>query len=221
MIASMVGASRKYFNCFAELETAGKCVEWAMSRLGIESYEELNALLESVSAGSNGVMFTPWLHGNRNPFEDPNARGMFFNLGLENTKADMIHAVVEGVCMHLRWQMTAMSKLTPISETVRFVGGGARTPAICQILSDVLGRKVETVASPHNVGSVGAAALIATGMGVFSAVEDIADSIPANAAYVPDEENAKVYHDLFGTFQDLYKNNKKNFKKLNGNEVLV
>lgn len=221
MIASMVGASQKYFNCFAELETAGKCVEWAMNRLGIESYEELNELLESVPAGSNGVMFTPWLHGNRNPFEDPNARGMFFNLGLENTKADMIHAVVEGVCMHLRWQMTAMEKLTPISKNIRFVGGGARTPAICQILSDVLHKPVYTVDDPHNVGSVGAAAIIATGLGVFGSVEDIADSIIPTAAYVPLAQNSNVYNELFGTFQDLYKNNKKSFKKLNGNEVLV
>ena len=221
MIASMVGASQKYFNCFAELETAGKCVEWAMSRLGITSYEELNEMLENVPAGSNGVIFTPWLHGNRNPFEDPNARGMFFNMGLETTVADMMHAVIEGVCMHLRWQMTAMSKLTPISEKIRFVGGGARTPAICQILADVLNKPVQTVDSPHNVGSVGAAAIIATGLGVFESIEDIGDSIPVSAEYAPAADNSDVYNEIFGIFQDLYKNNKKNFFKLNGKEVLV
>ena len=221
MIASMVGASQKYFNCFAELETAGKCVEWAMTRFGITSFDELNEMLESVPAGSNGVMFTPWLHGNRNPFEDPNARGMFFNLGLETTVAEMMHAVVEGVCMHLKWQMTAMSKLTPVSDKIRFVGGGARTPAICQILSDVLGKQVQTVESPHNAGSVGAAAVIATGLGVFDAIEDISDSIPYNAAYVPLAENVTVYKERFEIFKDLYKNNKKSFFKLNGKEVLV
>ena len=219
MIASMVGASSKYFNCFAELETAGKCVEWAMSRLGIESYDELNEMLASVPAGSNGVMFTPWLHGNRNPFEDPNARGMFFNLGLENTKADMIHAVVEGVCLHLRWQLTAMEKLTPSSEVIHFVGGGARTPAICQILSDVLQKPVHTVSNPHNAGSVGAAVLIATGLGVFDAIEDIGDSIPAAAVYLPKLQNANAYNELFGLFQKLYKDNKKSFFRLNGKEV--
>ncbi len=221
MICSMVGASEKYFNCFAELETAGKCVEWAMNRFGITSYEELNEMLESVPAGSNGVMFTPWLHGNRNPFEDPNARGMFFNLGLETTVAEMMRAVVEGVCMHLRWQMTAMDKLTPTSNEIRFVGGGARTPAICQILSDVLHKRVYTVDSPHNVGSVGAAAIIATGLGVFNSIEDIGDSIPVSAAYTPCAMNSNVYNERFTVFQNLYKNNKKNFFKLNGKEVLV
>jgi len=216
MIASMVGASQKYFNCFAELETAGKCVEWAMSRLGITSFDQLNEMLESVPAGSNGVIFTPWLHGNRNPFEDPNARGMFFNMGLETTVADMMHAVVEGVCMHLKWQMTAMEKLTPMSEVIKFVGGGARTPAICQILADVLDKSVDTVDAPHNVGSVGAAAVIATGLGVFDAIEDIGNSIPVNASYKPIPNNAKVYKETFSIFQDLYKNNKKNFFRLNG-----
>lgn len=221
MIASMVGASQKYFNCFAELETAGKCVEWAMSRFGIESFDQLNEMIKDVPAGSNGVIFTPWLHGNRNPFEDPNARGMFFNLGLETTAADMLHAVIEGVCMHLRWQMTAMEKLTPSSEYIKFVGGGARTPAICQILADVLHKKVCTVDNPHNVGSVGAAAVIATGLGVFDAIEDIAGSIPSSAAYVPLAQNSNVYNEIFRTFQDLYRNNKKSFKRLNGKEVLV
>lgn len=223
MIASMVGASQKYFNCFAELETAGKCVEWAMSRVGLEtkkdSFALLNERIKDVPAGSNGVVFTPWLHGNRNPFEDPNARGMFFNLGLETTPEDMMHAVIEGVCMHLKWQMTAMDKLVPSSEYVRFVGGGAKSPVICQILADVLGKKVETVDNPHNVGSVGAAAVIATGLGVFDAIEDIGNSIPATSTYVPREENSKVYEEIFGIFQDLYKNNKKSFFKLNGKEV--
>lgn len=223
MIASMVGASQQYFNCFAELETAGKCVEWALSRVGVEtkhdSFDLLNERIKDIPAGSNGVIFTPWLHGNRNPFEDPDARGMFFNLGLETTAEEMMHAVVEGVCMHLKWQMTAMGKLTPASEIVRFVGGGARSAVTCQILADVLGKTVETVDNPHNVGSVGAAAVIATGLGIFDAIEDINSSIPAVATYYPRKENTAKYEEIFGIFQNLYNDNKKSFKKLNAKGV--
>ena len=223
MIASIVGASPETFNCFAELETAGKCIDWAKSRVGIETkndtYDLVYETIKDVPAGSNRVMFTPWLHGNRNPFEDPDARGMFFNLGIETTPADMMHAVIEGVCLHLKWQMTAMEKLTPASDIVRFVGGGARSAVTCQILADVLGKTVETVDSPHNVGSVGAAAVIATGLGIFQQIEDINESIPASAVYQPDLENTKVYNELFGLFQNLYKDNKKSFRKLNGKEV--
>jgi len=221
MIASLPGADPERYNCFAELETAGKCLEWAKAQVGIdgtESYNDMMARLTDVPAGSNGVMFTPWLHGNRNPFEDPDARGMFFNLGLESTAEDMIHAVIEGVCLHLRWQMTAMTKLTPPSEIVRFVGGGAQSDLTCQILADVIGHTVETVDSPQNAGSVGAAAVMAVGLGVFENLQDAKKSVPASKTFTPRSENTKIYDGLFEIFKDLYKSNKKNFHKLNGND---
>ena len=170
--------------------------------------------IKDVPAGSNGLIFTPWLHGNRNPFEDPDARGVFFGLGLETGAEDMVHAVIEGVCMHLKWQMTAMEKLTPSSEVVRFVGGGALAPLTCQILADVLGKKIETVDNPQNAGSVGAAAVMGVGLGVFESLQEVKERIPASATYLPRTENTKHYEALFEIFKDLYKNNKKNFRKL-------
>ncbi len=237
MIASGVGANPNSYNCFAELETAGKCLEWAKDHIGLDEigifgekkyaedieskkvnvYGFIMDRIKDIPAGSNGVMFTPWLHGNRNPFEDPDARGMFFNLGIETTALDMIHAVIEGVCLHLKWQMTAMDKLIASSDTVRFVGGGALAPLTCQVLADVLGKKVETVDSPQNAGSVGAAALIGIGLGVFDSLEDAAGNIPAAAQYIPREENTARYAELFEIFKNLYNNNKKLFHALNGN----
>ena len=99
MIAAIVGADRTKYNYFAEMETAGKCLEWVRDHLakdeigiyvrkeGVPSdYEERNTSLYSymteaikdVEPGSGGVIFAPWLHGNRCPFEDPAAKGMFF-----------------------------------------------------------------------------------------------------------------------------------------------
>lgn len=217
MIASIVGADPDKFNCFAELETAGKCLEWAKEKIGIDgasSYGQIMEHIEDVPAGSNSIIFTPWLHGNRNPFEDPDARGVFFGLGIESTAEDMIHAVIEGVCMHLKWQMTAMQKLTPASEVIRFVGGGALAPLTCQILSDVLGKTVETVKDPQNAGSVGAAAVMGIGLGVFDSLEEIKERIPSAATFYPRKENTERYEELFEIFKELYKKNKKNFRKL-------
>lgn len=234
MIASLVGADPETYNCFAELETAGKCLEWARERIAKDELElyknqpyteeiasgETNVYsymmekIKNVPAGSNGVIFTPWLHGNRNPFEDPNARGMFFGLGIESTSSDMVHAVIEGVCMHLKWQMTAMEKLTPSSEVVRFVGGGALAPLTCQILADVLGKKIEIVSDPQNAGSVGAAALMGIGLGLYDSFRDIKSSVPATKTFSPRIENTAVYEDLFIIFKDLYKCNKRNFSRL-------
>ncbi|MBR3439738.1 MAG: carbohydrate kinase, partial [Clostridia bacterium] len=98
--------------------------------------------MSEVPAGSNGVIFTPWLHGNRCPFEDPNSRGMFFNISLETGKSELIRAVIEGVCMHMRWFIETQEKKVKTSEVLRFVGGGALSDVTCQILSDCTGKIV-------------------------------------------------------------------------------
>lgn len=135
MIAAIVGARDGYYNYFAELETAAKCVEWVKDHLALDEidiyldksknlkhgkadqeviytnlYDYMMAVVNTVPAGSNGVVFTPWLHGNRCPFEDPNSRGMFFNISLETGKSEMIRAVVEGVCFHMRWLLETEAK---------------------------------------------------------------------------------------------------------------
>lgn len=215
MIASIVGADPEHYNCFAELETAGKCLEWAKNNISsANSFRELLEEIKDVPAGSNGVIFTPWLHGNRNPFEDPNARSMFFGVGIETTREELLHAVVEGVCMHLKWQMTAMEKLTPASEPIRFVGGCAVSPVTCQMLADVLGKMVETVEEPQNAGAVGAAAVAGMGLGIYNSFEDIKSSIPQVETYYPRMEYTKQYEELFSIFKELYYRNKKNFRSL-------
>ena len=237
MIAAIVGADQGKFNYFAELETAGKCLEWVKDHLALDEiniylkkedvaasfeteytslYDYMTEIIDKVPAGSNGVIFTPWLHGNRCPFEDPNARGMFFNLSLETGKSDMIRAVIEGVCYHLRWFMEAEDKKVKSSETIRFVGGGALSYATSQILSDVLGKKVETVDKPQNVGAVGAAVTIAVGLGMINGFKDAKKLIPAIRTYTPNPANKAVYDKQYAVFKELYKANKKSFAALNG-----
>ena len=237
MIAAIIGADEGKFNYFAELETAGKCLEWVKDHLALDEiniylkkehvadsyesaytslYQYMNDVIEQVPAGSGGVIFTPWLHGNRCPFEDPNSRGMFFNLSLETGKSEMIRAVVEGVCYHLRWFMEAEDKKVPSSATVRFVGGGALNSVTCQILADVLGKKVETVDMPQNVGAVGAAVTIAVGSGEIRSFADAKKLIPVVKTYTPNTANKSVYDKQFAVFKKLYKSNKENFAALNG-----
>lgn len=236
MIASIVGADPHHFNFFAELETAGKCLEWVRDHLALDEiglflekrlvcdepeclhkglYDYMTHVIQEVPAGSNGVIFTPWLHGNRCPFEDPNARGMFFNIGLETGKRDLIHAVLEGVCYHLRWQLEAIEKHAKTSPSIRLVGGGALAPLTCQILADILNRHVEVVDHPQNVGSVGAAIVAAVGLGLIDGIEDAKGLIPVTGRYSPKEDHVKIYNQYFPVFRSLYQNNAKAFKALN------
>ncbi len=237
MIAAVVGARPGYYNYFAELETAGKCLEWVKNHLALDEigiylkkthvaedmeskytnlYQYLSTVIEQVPAGSNGVLFAPWLHGNRCPFEDPNARGMFYNLSIETGKSEMIRAVIEGVCMHMRWMLETHEKKTKTSDIVRFVGGGALNDSTSQILADCIGRPVETVSNPQNVGAVGAAVVVAVGLGVIESIDHAGDLITAEKTFVPNAENKPVYDKMFAAYKELYAANKKIFKILNG-----
>ena len=237
MIAAIIGAQKDSFNYFAELETAGKCLEWVKDHLALDEigiflnktyvaestetvytslYDYLSKVVNEIPAGSSGVIFTPWLHGNRCPFEDPNARGMFFNISLDVGKTELIRSVIEGVCMHMRWFLETQDKKIRTSSVVRFVGGGALSDVTCQILADITGRTVETVDSPQNVGAVGAAVIMAVGLGIIDDVSHAKRLIPAKKTFIPNEKNKEVYDRNYEVYKTLYKNNKDAFKALNG-----
>ncbi|MCM3626960.1 FGGY-family carbohydrate kinase [Paenibacillus glycanilyticus] len=236
MIASIVGARPQHYHYFCELETAGKCLEWVKNHLALDEigiylekkqisesqetmyrslYDYMMHAIKDVPAGSNGVIFTPWLHGNRCPFEDSNARGLFFNISLETGKTELIHAVLEGICYHLRWQMESQERKIKTSEAIRFVGGGALAPLTCQILADILGRTIETVDSPQNAGAVGAAVMAAVGLGLLSNIDEAKSLIEVRAAYKPNPQNKAIYDTYFEVFKSLYSSNKKAFGILN------
>ncbi len=237
MIAAIKGADPSKYTYFAELETAGKCLEWAKDHLCLDEvgiylkkedvvdsyeakytslYDYMSEVIDSVPAGANGVIFTPWLHGNRCPFEDPNAKGMFFNISLETGKSEMLRAVIEGVCMHLRWFIDVQEKKVRTSQRIRFVGGGALSPVTCQILADVTGKTIETVDNPQNVGAVGAAVIVACGIGMIKDVSEAKKLIPVIKTYHPQLKNKPIYDKQYEVFKNLYKSNKANFAALNG-----
>ena len=239
MIAAITGAQDGKYNYFAEMETSGKCLEWvknhlALDEIGIylekkdvtetpENYEKaytslydyMSEVISKAKPGANGVIFTPWLHGNRCPFEDPNAAGIFFNINIDTGKTDMIRAVVEGVCYHQRWMLEQESKKVKTSDVIRFVGGGALSDVTSQILADITGRTIETVDSPQNVGSVGAAAVMGVGLGIIDNLESVKSFIPAKKTFTPNAELKPVYDRNFSVFKKLYKANKELFTEVN------
>lgn len=236
MIAAIVGAQGGRYNYFAEMETAGKCLEWVKDHLALDEigvylekkdvtgsqetvyaslYDYLTETVGKVPPGSGGVIFTPWLHGNRCPFEDPAAAGMFFNIRLDTGKTELIRAVLEGVCFHLRWMLECQAKKVSTSDPVRFVGGGALSTVTAQILADVTGRTVQTVASPQNAGSVGAAAVMAVGLGVIADLDAVGTLIPPERTVTPNAAHRAAYDKNYAVFRKLYAANKAQFRALN------
>lgn len=236
MIAAVIGANEGRYNYFAELETAGKCLEWVKDHLALDEidiylekrnvtesheriytslYEYMMDAIKKIPAGSDGVIFTPWLHGNRCPFEDSNVRGMFFNIGLDTGKTQLIRSVLEGICYHMRWMLESQECKVTTYPVIRFVGGGALSPLTCQILADILGRKIETVHNPQNVGAVGAALVAAVGIGTIDCLEQCSEYIEVSRTYLPNCENKRIYDKNYLIFKKLYQNNKKNFAMIN------
>ena len=237
MIASVIAARPGYYNFFAEQETAGKCLEWAKDHLALDEidiylekkkitddpeaqyrslYDYLSAAASTVESGCGGVIFTPWLHGNRCPFEDPNARGIFFNISLETGKRALLRALMEGNVYHLRWMMDAMEKTVKTAPVIRFVGGGALSDLSCQMLADVTGKIIEVPEAPQNAGAVGAAVISALGLGIIKDFSSIKEYIPIYKIFTPSKADKEIYDKNYRLFKKLYKANKKLFKEING-----
>lgn len=237
LMATIVGALEGRYHYFAELETAGKCLEWAKQHFALNEsdlplisgeadaeqlhncvtwYDYLNEVLSHAIPGAGKVLFTPWLHGNRCPFEDCNARGMFFNLSLDTGKTEMLRAVVEGVCYHLRWFLETSDKKVPTSPVLRFTGGGALSPVTCQILADITGKEVEVPFHPIDSGAVGAALCAAVGLGTITSLAEAGKLVEVSARFKSNPETFPTYNSQFRSFKQLYKANKSIFAQLNG-----
>jgi xylulokinase len=235
-IASIVGCQPGRYHYFAEMETAGKCLEWVKDHLALDEigvyleekdvaeslesvhlslYDYLCEVVEQVPAGSNGVLFAPWLHGNRCPFEDANARGIYFNIGIDTGKSELIRAVIEGIGYHCRMMLEAHEKKLKASETILICGGGASSPVICQIIADILGHNIATLPNPQNVGAFGAAVLIATALGKIPSIEGAQDLLPEYTTYTPNPAHKAVHQRNYNVFKKLHDTNKKNFALLN------
>ena len=235
MITGVLSAKKGYFNYYAELETAGKCFEWVMDHLALDEigiylkhvkvtdheskylslYDYLSDEVSKVPPGANGVIFTPWLHGNRCPFEDSRAGGMFFNIRIENGKRDMIRAVLEGICYHLRWLLESEERKVKTSDVIRFVGGGALSPVTCQMLADITGRRIETIDNAQEVGAIGTALAVVAGIKGMDVLELSRRLVKANRLYLPDPATKEIYERNFRVFKGLYKANARSFKKMN------
>ncbi|MDL2236125.1 FGGY-family carbohydrate kinase [Christensenellaceae bacterium OttesenSCG-928-L17] len=230
MIASLVGADWNRYNYYGELETSGKCLEWARDTLVVDntgtyagepSEDAIRLLCETAAkadAGSGGVLFTPWLPGSRCPFEDADARGMFFNLRLSTGKAELLRAVLEGIAFHMRWMLERTDMKIATSKVIRIVGGGARSPVLCQIFADILRRPVERIENPQNAGAMGAAILVAVGLGLLPAIEDADQFANIDARFEPNSAHTAVYEKNYAVFKELYASNKAHFHALNKNK---
>jgi len=201
-------------------ETSGRCLQWLRDVLGEPGrpepdYPALDALAERAEAGAGGVLFTPWLAGERTPVADRRARGGFHNLSLGTGRAELVRAVLEGVAYNDRWTLDLVEKFVGRRlDPLRMVGGGARSDLWCQIHADVLDRTIEQVAEPEHAGLRGAALGAAVALGEL-APQDVGDLVPIAATFRPRPGAVARYRTLYAEFPRLYHRQKRMFARLN------
>ncbi|MCB9432410.1 MAG: xylulokinase [Ardenticatenaceae bacterium] len=174
-------------------------------------FDDLLAPAANIPPGSDGLLFLPYLTGERTPHPDPLARGAFVGLTVRHTQAHMTRAVLEGVAFGLRDSFELMKRagLANVNQ-VRASGGGTRSPLWRQILADVLGAELVTVNTTEGA-AYGAAILAAVGVGAFASVPEACAQLvrvtgrtgvsPAVAAY---EKQYQLYRQLYPALQPLF-----------------
>ncbi len=198
-----------------EQENAGSCLTFLLNLLFASSYKELDELASSAPPGSGGVIFAPWLYGERTPVEDPYLRGCFFNLSLKTTRAEMVRAVMEGVALNLRWLLPCIESFVGRKlEKINIIGGGASSDIWCQIFSDVLGRTIRQVKDPAAAGLRGLGILASLSLGLSDLASCTRD-VAIVKDFRPDPKNQRLYTELFEAFMELYRRNRPLYHRLN------
>jgi xylulokinase len=178
-------------------------------------FRAINQIAAEAPPGSNGLIYTPWIHGERAPIEDPWARASIFNISLDNTRGDLARAILEGVAFNTRWILGPVEKFCGRRmNPINVVGGGADSNLWCQILADVLGRTIKQVKNPIQAAARGAAFIASVGLSYIQ-FSDIPKLIKIENEYHPDPKNQALYDKIFPDFVNLYKKNKDIYKRLN------
>jgi len=224
-MASLPSAIPKRYLLINEQESAGACLTYLIDQVFYPNdvlavgtrppnvYQLLNAAAEAVPVGSDGLIFTPWIYGERTPVEDHAIRGGFFNQSLTTTRAHMVRAVFEGVAYNSKWLLGYVEKFVkrPLSE-IRIIGGGAQSELWCQIMADVLDRTIHQMENPMQANTRGAALLAAVALGHLD-VADIGGQVQIAQTFTPNPAHRQTYDDQFQTFLQLYKQHSKLLKK--------
>lgn len=166
-------------------------------------YEVLNRIAARVPPGARGLIYTPWLFGERTPVDDPLLRAGLLNLSLAHSREDIFRAFLEGVALNTRWMMEPFARLLRRSPgTIAAVGGGAQSDVWCQILADVTGQPIRQLAQPIQANAIGAAFLGAIGIGERR-FDDLPELRRTRRVYEPAASLSRLYSDQFETFKEV------------------
>ncbi|MDD9270123.1 gluconokinase [Paenibacillus sp. GCM10023248] len=170
---------------------------------GMDPYDHLTALASEVNAGSDGLLFLPLLSGERAPYWNANARGVYFGLSLSHQKKHMIRAALEGVMFSIQAVATSLERIMGPAEVIRASGGFARSEFWRQMMTDMLGTSV-TVPDSIESSGIGAALLGLLAMGEIDDLSHAHNWIQVGTAHEVNESNYRIYQQLTSIYTSVY-----------------
>ena len=204
------------WNIMGACLTSGVSLKWFVkSIIGVENFATVDAEAGKIKPGSGGLIFLPYLAGERTPHLDAAARGMFCGLTLGHGRYHMARAVMEGVCYSLKDCMGLLTGMGIRCDRVIASGGGANSALWLQMQADILERAI-TRSNVTEQACLGAAITAGVGSGVYSGFREACERLVRfdEKAYLPLPENVEIYRKYYHVFRDLYTHNRESFHAL-------
>lgn len=192
-----------------EIATGGAALAWAIRMLGLDDpgpvdYARIEDMVRASADEMGGLLFAPWLSGERVPVFDDSARASFVGLGLRHGPGHILRAVMEGVAFQMRWALEYGLDYGQSVTRVLVVGGGSVGMVWTQIIADVLERPLQTIAQPQDAGAVGAAACAIVGSGAKPDYTFLSDRVGVLRSYHPDTTRSRDYACRYAQYRRLY-----------------
>ena len=198
------------------MQSGGGSVQWLKDALcghearqaediGIDVYDILSMRAENAPPGCFGLIFLPYLMGERCPFWNPNARGCFIGLSIVHTKDHIIRAVFEGVAYNMKLIAEAFEQQGADHSSIRMIGGGAKSALWCSIFADVMEKDIVVLDHKEEATSIGAAIAGGVGVGMFSSIHEADRFVKIDRKVQARSENSGVYRKYYDIFQMSYR----------------
>lgn len=192
----------------------GGVMKWLGSELWPEfDFRWLDGEAAKIGAGSNGLVFLPYMAGERSPIWDSKAKGVYYGLDFAKSRGHMVRASLEGVAYSLRHNLEVAEQAGAKVERLRAMGGAANSRLWTQIKSDVTGKPID-VPSSDTATTLGAALLAGVAAGIYKDFDEaVAKTVKVTRTHEPDEDNVKAYQKPYETYIELYESLKSLMRK--------
>ena len=192
------------FSVFGAMRCAGKCVNWAQKLFEVGSPRAFDAAASNIPAGADGLIFLPYLEGERSPVYDEQAQGVFFGMTQQHRREHFLRAVLEGVGCGLSQILDVLRERGEIPD-LRIIGGGAKSKVWKQIIADLCEVRLHDVTTlSDSAATLGAAAAAGVGIGLFDSLSQAVSCIAQASVLSPEEETYPAYRALRARYDLLY-----------------